>query len=293
MTHAFFKALLFLAAGIVIHALANEQDIRKMGGLRQLLPRTYWAFLIGSLALVGIPPFAGFFSKDSILAATMDRGAYGYILWVAGLAGTFLTGLYTFRLFFIVFLGEPSGFVREHFHALRRDRVGVTMAVPVAVLAVLSAIGGWLQFAPLWHPVETWLSTVAEPLVSPSGWQEAISSIGAVALGLAGIGVAWVFYGARRREVPRFAFWQRTLEHKFWFDELYDAAFYRPAAALAVALGRWVERPLILDAGTEIGDETRDVGGLFARLQTGLVRTYALAIASAAAVIAVVFVTVK
>src|SRR5213594_4368933 len=93
MTHAFFKALLFMAAGIVIHALADEQDVRKMGGLRQLMPRTYLAFLIGSLALVGIFPFAGFFSKDSILAAAMDRGWYGYLLWVACLAGTLLTGL--------------------------------------------------------------------------------------------------------------------------------------------------------------------------------------------------------
>jgi NADH:ubiquinone oxidoreductase subunit 5 (subunit L)/multisubunit Na+/H+ antiporter MnhA subunit len=93
--------------------------------------------------------------------------------------------------------------------------------------------------------------------------------------------------------VPRLPFWQRTLEHKFWFDELYDAAFYRPAAVLAVALTRWVERPLILDTGTEIGDETRDVGGLFARLQTGLLRTYALAIASSVAVIAIIFVAVK
>jgi NADH-quinone oxidoreductase subunit L len=265
MTHAFFKALLFMAAGMVI----------------------------GALALVGVPPFAGFFSKDSILAAAMDRGAYGYILWVAGLAGAFLTGLYTFRMFFMVFLGEPSAFAREHFHALRRDVVGVTMAVPVAVLAVLSLIGGWLQFAPLWHPVETWLQTVAEPLVSPTNWQEAISSIAAVALGLAGIGVAWVFYGARRRPVPRLAFWQRTLEHKFWFDELYDVAFYRPAAAAARAFTAWIERPLILGSGIEIGEETRDVGGMFARLQTGLLRTYALAIASAVAVIAIVFVAVR
>src|SRR5207253_1984779 len=90
MTHAFFKALLFMAAGIVIHALASEQDMRKMGGLRKLMPLTYWAFFVGALALVGLPPFAGFFSKDSILAAAMDHGAYGYVLWVAGLAGTFL-----------------------------------------------------------------------------------------------------------------------------------------------------------------------------------------------------------
>jgi NADH-quinone oxidoreductase subunit L len=293
MTHAFFKALLFMAAGMVIHALAAEQDMRKMGGLRRLMPRTYWAFLVGALALVGIPPFAGFFSKDSILAAAMDHGAYGYVLWIAGLTGTFLTGLYTFRMLFIVFLGEPSPFVREHFHALRRDVVGVTMAAPVAVLTVLSVIGGWLQFAPLWHPVETWLRTVAEPLVSPANWQEATSSAAALVLGLLGIGVAWFFYGARRRAVPRFAFWQRTLEHKFWFDELYDFAFYRPAVATARALTAWIERPLILDTGDEIGDEARDVGGLFARLQTGLVRTYALAIASSVAVIAIVFVAVR
>src|SRR5467141_3491368 len=192
MTHAFFKALLFMAAGIVIHTLASEQDIRRMGGLRQLLPRTYWAFLIGSLALVGVFPFAGFFSKDSILAAAMDRGAYGYVLWIAGLAGTFLTGLYTFRLLFLVFWGEPSPFVREHFHALKQDVVGISLAAPVAVLAVLSAIGGWIQFAPLWHPVETWLQTSAEPIVSPKSWQEAVSSVVALALGLGGIGVAWL-----------------------------------------------------------------------------------------------------
>src|SRR5262249_45493311 len=172
MTHAFFKALLFLAAGIVIHALADEQDIRKMGGLRQLLPWTYRAFLVGSLALVGVVPFAGFFSKDPILAAAMAHGAYGYILWVVGLIGTFLTGLYAFRVLFVAFGGEPSAFVREHFHALKRDVVGVSMGATVAVLAVLSAFGGWIQFSPWWHPVETWLQTVAEPVVTPRSWQE-------------------------------------------------------------------------------------------------------------------------
>src|SRR5205823_5632576 len=94
MTHAFFKALLFMAAGIVIHALAGEQDLRKMGGLRRFLPRTYWAFMVGALALAGVPPFSGFFSKDSILAAALAHGWYGQILWVAGMVGAFLTGLY-------------------------------------------------------------------------------------------------------------------------------------------------------------------------------------------------------
>jgi NADH-quinone oxidoreductase subunit L len=293
MTHAFFKALLFMAAGIAIHALVSEQDIRKMGGLRELMPRTYWAFVIGALALVGIPPFAGFFSKDSIIAAAMDHGTYGYVLWVVALAGTFLTGLYTFRMLFLVFWGEPSAFVREHFHALKRDVPGISMASTVGVLAVLSVIGGWLQFSPVWHPVETWLETVAEPLVTPTNWQEAVSSVLAVVLGAAGIGVAWLMYGARRVAVPRYALAQRVFEHKFYFDELYDALFYKPSVWVAQAFRRWVEGPLISETGRDIGDETRDLGGLVARAQTGLLRTYALAIASSVAVLAIVFVAVK
>src|SRR5436309_8934855 len=118
MTHAFFKALLFMAGGIVIHALAGEQDLRKMGGLRTLLPRTYWAFVIGALALAGIPPFSGFFSKDSILAAALANGGwYGYLLSAAGIVGALLTGLYAFRMLFMAFWGEPSPFVREHLTA--------------------------------------------------------------------------------------------------------------------------------------------------------------------------------
>jgi NADH-quinone oxidoreductase subunit L len=293
MTHAFFKALLFMAAGIVIHSLIDEQDIRKMGGLRRLAPRVYWAFVAGALALVGIPPFAGFFSKDPIIAAAMDAGAYGYVLWVVGLAGAFLTGLYTFRMLFIVFWGEPSAFVREHFHPLKRDVPGISMAATVGVLAVLSTFGGWLQFTPFWEPVDTWLETVAEPLVSASGWQELVTSILAVLLGVGGIGVAWLMYGARRVAVPRFAFAQTTLEHKFYFDELYDVVFYRPAVWIAHALRRWVEGPLIAETGRDIGDETRDLGGLVARVQTGLLRTYALAIASSVAVLVIVFVAVR
>jgi NADH-quinone oxidoreductase subunit L len=293
MTHAFFKALLFMAAGIVIHSLTAEQDIRKMGGLRRLMPRTYLAFLVGSLALVGLPPFAGFFSKDSILAAAMDHGAYGYVLWVVGLAGTFLTGLYTFRLLFLVFWGEPSPFVREHFHALKHDVPGLTLAIPVGLLTVLSVIGGWLQFSPVWHPVETWLQTVAEPVVSPTNWQEAISSILAVVLGLAGIYVAWALYAVRKLAVPRFAFAQRVLEHKFYFDELYDALFTRPAAVLASLLRRDVEESFILAASADLAETTLDAAQGVRRLQTGLLRTYVLFLGTGMAVLAVVFLIVR
>jgi NADH-quinone oxidoreductase subunit L len=183
--------------------------------------------------------------------------------------------------------------VREHFHALRRDLVGISMASPVAVLTILTVIGGWIQFSPWWHPVETWLRTVAEPVVSPRSWQEWLSIVLSLVLGLSGIVVAWLMYGVRRLAVPRFAFAQRTLEHKFYFDEAYDAIFYKPAVQLATLLRRGVEEPLIDESARDLGDDTRDLGGLVARAQTGLLRTYALAIASSVAVLAIVFVAVK
>src|SRR6266851_278466 len=293
MTHAFFKALLFMAAGLAIHAVVGEQDIHKLAGIGKLMPFTKIVFLIGSLALVGIFPFAGFFSKDSILAAALTHGWYGYVLWVAGLAGTFLTGLYTFRLLFLVFWGEPSPFVREHFHALKRDVAGLSLAVPVAILAALAVVGGWIQWVPLWHPIETWLRTAAEPTVSPKNWQEWTSSALALLFGFGGIYVAWLYYGTRRYAVPHYAFVQRVLEHKFYFDELYDALFYRPTVWAAKGLHRWVEDPLVDESSNSLGQDTRDLGRLVARGQTGLLRTYALAIASSVAVLAIVFVAVR
>jgi NADH-quinone oxidoreductase subunit L len=309
MTHAFFKALLFLAAGIVIHALAGEQDIRNMGGLRRLMPFTRICFLVGSLALVAIFPFSGFFSKDPILAAAMDHGWYGYILWVAGLAGTLLTGLYTFRMYFVVFGGERSAYVREHFmgnqgeedasrrrgesHDAHAGEGPFSMTSTVAILAVLAAVGGWIQWVPYWTPISDWLEPVAAPLVEPANWMEWTSSAIALALGLAGIGLAWIFYGARKpRPVPRLALAERILVHKLYFDEAYDLAFYRPAAATTRLFGRFVE-PVITGSPNELAEGSVDVGRGFSRLQTGLVRTYALAIASSLAVIAVVFVAVR
>ena len=293
MTHAFFKALLFMAAGIVIHALVAEEDMRKMGGLRHLLPRTYIAFLAGALALSGLPFFAGFFSKDSILAAALAAGAYGAVLYAVALVGVFLTALYAFRMVFLVFGGEPSPFVRENLHLPRRDIPGVAMGMTVAILAVLATFGGWIQWAILWSPIEDWMKPVVEPLVEPSVLQDVLTSIAAFLVSLAGIVVAWALYSARRLAVPRVAFVQRLFEQKFYFDWLYDRLFYVPSAWIARMLGRTVEEPLIAASGPELGEETRDVGGLVARAQTGLLRTYALAIAASVAVLAVVFVAVK
>jgi NADH-quinone oxidoreductase subunit L len=293
MTHAFFKALLFLAAGVVIHALVAEQDIRRMGGLRGLMPKTFVAMLIGGLALSGIPPFAGFFSKDSILAAALDRGWYGTTLWAVGLAGAFLTGLYTFRMIFLVFGGRPSPHVQEHFHPHGGREGPLTMMLPVGVLAVLSVVGGWIQLAGVWHPITDFLEPVAEPIAEATGTQELVTTVLASGLGLAGIGLAWLVYSRRRLAVPRPNAAGRLLERKFYFDEAYDLVFYRPAAALAVGLHRFVERPLIGGSLAGVGGGTRGVGRLTSRVQTGLLRTYALLIAASATILAVVFVAVR
>jgi NADH-quinone oxidoreductase subunit L len=291
LTHAFFKALLFLAAGLVIHALAGEQDMRKMGGLRRLMPKTWWAMLVGGLALAGIPPLSGFFSKDSILAAALDRGWYGDILFAAGLVGTFLTGLYTFRMLFIVFGGEESAYVREHPPHAHGDRVAQwSMGLTVAALTVLAAIGGWLQFAGVWTPVSDWLEPVARPLVDASGTKEAIASVAAVVLGAAGIAVAWWIYSARRATAPRPS---RVLERKFYFDELYNALFYWPAVGLARAFYWAVEGPLVDGSITGITELARWSGTRVRELQTGLVRMYAFALAAGLAVLVLVFVVVK
>jgi NADH-quinone oxidoreductase subunit L len=295
MTHAFFKALLFLSAGVVIHAVANEQDIRKLRGVGKLMPWTKWAFLAGSLALVGVPPFSGFFSKDPIIAAALHDHWYGVILAIAGLAGAFLTGIYTFRLYFIVFRGEPSAFAREHFHAHHGKEGPWTMLVPVGVLTVLAVVGGWLQFSPVWHPLTNWLDPVARTLAvaEPTNTQEAIASIFAVGLGLAGIGVAWMLYGRAEAAVPRAPALQRVLEHKFYFDEAYDALFYKPAVVLATMLRRDFEEPVVLATGPDVGEGAMEIGEGASRIQTGLLRTYVLFLGTGLAIVGVVFLAVR
>jgi NADH-quinone oxidoreductase subunit L len=297
MSHAFFKALLFLAAGVIIHALSGEQDVRKMGGLAKELPWTWRAFLVGSLALAAIPPLDGFFSKDLILAHELaDGGWLGPLLWVLGLIGAFLTALYAFRLLFIVFWGEPSEFVKQHLHRERFEG-GLLMMVPIGLLVFLTIVAGFLDVPGGWTAVETYIDPVAESLQKPSATVEIISPIVALIFSVAGIALAWYLWG-RRSEIPSRLHSQhstlaRLLEHKLYFDEAYDIVFVRPAQAVAVFLRDRVEAPLILASVGELGESVRSLGQRFSWLQSGLLRSYVLVLAVGLAVIIVVFISVR
>src|SRR4051794_10540925 len=292
MTHAFFKALLFMAAGVVIHALAGEQDIRKMGGLGRELPWTMRLFVVGAPALAAIPPFAGFFSKDSILASAIEAGTLGWILWGVGVVGAFLTALYTFRLVFIVFGRDPDPYVREHLHRERWEGPAVMMW-PVAVLAVLSVVGGFIQVPAAWDLVNQWIDPVAESAAEATGVTALASAVIALAAALLGVWVAASLYRRPserptriRTRMPRTT---RALEHKLYFDELYDGTFYEPSSETAVFLRDNVEESFLLASLGELGAATRRGSGRVAGLQTGAVRLYVLAVAVGLAALAVAF----
>ena len=169
------------------------------------------------------------------------------------------------------------------------------MLVPVAILAVLAVVGGWIQFSPFWHPLTNWLEPVAATLgvAEPTNWQEALSSILAVALGLAGMAVAWAVYGRGTLAVPALPAVRRALEHKLYFDEAYDAVFTRPAAAFAQWLRRDFEEPVILAAGPDLGETAFDTGRGLRRVQNGLLRTYVFFLGTGMAVLAIVFLLVR
>jgi NADH-quinone oxidoreductase subunit L len=276
------------------------------------MPRTHVAFAVGGLALMGIPIFSGFWSKDGIISAAFaSDDALGAFLYAAGLVGALLTGLYTFRLYFTVWRGEPSEFAREHAHeAVRKTGIPLaqdsgraehlgghgegpqSMLIPVGVLSVLATIGGLVVIPGVWEPFLHWIDETAEPLVTATVTEDYGTSAIAVSLALVGFLVARRAFVAGRQVVGNPGIW-RVLEHKLYFDELYDALFYRPASAVAHALRRNVEEPVVERSLDEIGSGTIQVGGEVARVQSGLLRTYAIAIAFAVAVLVVVFVAVR
>jgi NADH-quinone oxidoreductase subunit L len=300
MTHAFFKALLFLGAGSVIHALSNEQDLRKMGGLSSRLPWTHGTMLIATLAIAGIPPFAGFFSKDEILHAAFASGHYG--VWLVGLLGAFLTAFYMFRLYFLCFRG-PSRLSHDAEHHLHESPA--SMIVPLAVLAVLSAVGGFVG-PPMQaggHAFERWLAPVFESgthglaggaSAHPAGPGEHAAAVAhalppavdwllillSVAVAVTGIAMAWRVYFKQPQLATslqqRFAGVHRVLLNKYWVDELYDAAVVTPIYRTSQRLWRFWDEKVVDGAVNGAATVMEGASAVLRLFQTGFVGTYML-----------------
>ena len=296
LTHAFFKALLFLAAGIIIHALANEQSLDRMGGLKRHLRFVYVTFAIGCLAIAGVPGFAGFFSKDDILAHALARGGLGTALFVFGSIAAFLTAFYMFRLLFRVFVApRPEG---EYVHA--PHGAGWAMSAPVAILAVLAVVGGWLQVPFGWHLVTDWLDPVfADSLMEPleaTHAQELATIIVSIVAAFGGILLAWYIFArdpARRvRAASVMPNSRALLEDAYRFDDLYDDLVVRPGAVAGDRLRDTVE-PLAIQAPMHsVAAAVRGVARGLSWAQSGLVRTYAFAMAAGVVGVAVIFMLV-
>ncbi|MTV24383.1 NADH-quinone oxidoreductase subunit L [Nitriliruptoraceae bacterium ZYF776] len=291
VTHAFFKGLLFLAAGSVMHAMLNRTDAWQMGGLRKAMPITFWTSMAGWLAISGVFPFAGFFSKDQILT---EAYLHGYLpLYLIGLVTAALTAFYMSRWFFLIFLGEPRYGREVHPHESPS-----TMTVPLVVLAVLSVIGGVALNPVHAGPLYEWLGPVVAP-IGDLGYEAAgplteihLIAISLVAAGL-GIGAAYLAYVRRdvsqgRTVEPIRGVVAELFERKFFVDELYEAIFVRAGGRLAAGL-TWVDTRVIDGAVNGAGAVSTAIGRTARRTQTGLVRGYVagLLVGAVALVVAV------
>jgi NADH-quinone oxidoreductase subunit L len=297
MTHAFFKGLLFLGAGSVMHAMSGELDMRKMGGLRKKIPVTFWTFLIACVAIAGVPPFSGFFSKDEILGKAFE--SQGPVFWIIGAITAGLTAFYMFRMLFRTFFGESraSEDVRHHIHESPK-----VMTIPLVILAVLSVVGGWVGIPTILggeNRFEQWLEPVfghsrevSAPAINfvskayaAAGGAEAQGSaegtlmVGTIIIALLGIFIAYYLY-MKRTDLPegfvkKFPWLFRIVHNKYYVDELYQFVFVRGLFALGRFLKRVVDEILIDGTVNGIAYVFRGVGSLIRRLQAGYVQGYA------------------
>ena len=279
MTHGAFKALLFLGCGSVIIALHHEQDMRRMGGLKDRLPITYWTFVIGSLALAGFPLTAGFFSKDDILVSAWAAGPLGQVLSMFGVLTALLTAFYSFRLVFVTFWG-PSRVDQQH--AAHVHEPSPTMTVPLVILAVLSIATGYVG-------IPEFLAPVFEGGDGAHGGGAMGIMLLATAMGLLGIGGAYYAYVLHPSLPDRWAHqWRTAYEwsfHKWYFDEAYDRSIVRPTFTVAVELWKRIDVAVIDGA---VNGVARAIawGAWFLRLvQSGQTQHYALGMALGAVVI--------
>jgi NADH-quinone oxidoreductase subunit L len=319
VTHGFFKGLLFMASGSVIHGAGGEQDMRFMGGMRSRMRWTYATMVIGSLALAGIPIFAGFFSKDEILAEAFMRGYPLY--WALGIGVAFLTAFYTFRMIYLTFHGEWRGPAEAWHHVHESAR---TMVAPLVILAVPTVlIGVLLGIPPESGVIHTWLESVfeeAEALgagIQPGSiLAEALSHgeahgfelfglgglllLAGASVGVAGILVARRWYvqdpGAPARFVERFPLglgpgMYRASLNKYYFDDLYQLVFARGGVLLSNALW-WFDVKVIDGIVNGVGRVAQGLGGAGRKTQTGRVQNYGLGIAAGLVVVLIFYATV-
>ncbi|MGH2674342.1 MAG: proton-conducting transporter membrane subunit, partial [Actinomycetota bacterium] len=285
VAHAFFKALLFLAAGSVMHATDGEIDVTRLGGLRRRMPLTAGSFAVGGLALAGIPLFAGFFSKDQILAATYEAGRTG--LWVAGLVAAFITAVYITRAYALTFEGRT----RSDLHPHESPRL---MALPMLALGVGAVLGGLLGLSVQTGRIHGFLGPVvgeaeAHAYAATGGLSELGLSVIASVAAAAGIVLSWFAYGSGRFDWQalraRFPGVRRALAGGFYVDDAYGTLLVVPGKA-AAAFSAYVFDARVIDGAVGgIGRAFARLAGVGRRLQTGLVRTYALTFLLGAATI--------
>jgi len=283
VTHAFFKGLLFLGSGSVIHGMSGEQDIRHMGGLKSKMPVTYWTFLAGTLAIAGVPGLAGFFSKDEILWKTFSGGQT--TLWLVGLTAAFCTAFYMFRLVYLTFHGKFRGSKSAEHHLHESPR---TMTVPLIILAVLSVIGGYIGLPHILggtNPFGQWL----DPVMRPAAEGEVIAQHGeaateytlmivSVLIALTGIYLAYLWYMKKSESVKALgeSSLHTLLLNKYWVDEIYSVTVVQPFVRGSELLARYFDVGTIDGLVNGVGSFFSWVGGGVRRMQTGIVQNYAL-----------------
>ena len=290
VTHAFFKALLVLAAGSVIHGLSGEQDLRKMGGLRKKLPITFWTMTAGVFAIAGFPGLSGFFSKDAILTAAFQQGSMGKALWFVGVVTALLTSFYMFRLWYLAFFGES----RSDDHTHHPHESPWSMLGPLVLLAILSVVGGWMGFGEGLGRFGAFLRPVLTPANAPessisTSLEIALLAI-AVAVALTGWFIAHLFYGSRNNRAANLAAAlpgpYKLMVGKYWIDELYNNTIIKPIFLFSRYILGWVvEEGIIRGSAWLLAGIVTLLGELLRRWQSGNLRSYAGWLAAGAALL--------
>jgi NADH-quinone oxidoreductase subunit L len=284
-THAYFKALLFLGAGSVMHAMAGELDIQKMGGLKKHMPLTYWTFLIASLSIAGIPGLAGFFSKDEILWLAYNHGTIGKIVWLMGTAVAALTAFYSFRIIFLAFHGKFRGTHEQDHHLHESPKV---MTIPLIILAIGAISAGWVgipaalggsnAIAHFFEPV------LGYPHVTAAHEEEFMVMGISIAAAIGGIFISWIFYSLKpeisKTLAAKFRGIYTTLWNKYYVDELYDFIIVRPTKWIASSILVAVTDGKIIEGIVNgVPGAIRDFGERLRKLQTGHLQHYAVSMA--------------